>query len=85
LSGCALLLSIINPEAIFHKSLTLKDLKQITIGVSDFLGGSVALGILQSLSHMDIVGSSLRESTGNSTKARGERIELIKYKKRKRN
>lgn len=68
MSEFALLFSIINPEANFHKRLILKDLEQIAVKDLELLGGTIALVVLQSFSHMDMVGFSHQASAGNSKK-----------------
>lgn len=63
MSSCTVLLSKIYPEVHFHKALTVKDLRQVTVIGLGLLGGSIALGIIRSFSRVKVVGYTHRPST----------------------
>jgi len=68
LSSCTVLFNVIYPDAIFHKPLYMKDIKQLSVIGLGLLGGSISLAVLRSFARVKVVGYSHRPST--RTKAR---------------
>ena len=61
----------------FHKALTLKDLKQITVVGLGLLGGSISLAVLRSLPRIKVVGHSHRPATRRKARENAIATEIV--------
>jgi len=77
LGGWALLFSRTSFFVIFHKTLELKELKQITVIGLGLLGGSIASGVLRCFSGVKVVGFSHRASTRSKARVLGVAGEVV--------